>query len=176
MIRLKDIFARRLEDALKTSSKRLEGVLKTSWKCLEDVFARRLEGVLKTSCRCLGKRSWRRLEDISKTSWRRLEDVWPRRIYWSWPKRLENVLKTSSEDLRLRWAYSSWSRRLEDVFKAPSEDEDEDVFIKMNVCWVNTYEKRDDCKCLFKRNSTVENTRSLQVKKWWYNSNASVKS
>ena len=55
----------------------------------------------------------------------------------------ENVLKTSSEDVRLRRAYSSWSRRLEDVFKISSEDEDErrlqDVFIKTNVCWAVTH-------------------------------------
>ena len=99
-------------------------VFKTSWRCLQDVFARRLEDVLKTSWRCL--------EDVLKTSWRRLEDVWTRRIYWSWPRRLEDVLKTSSEDIRLRWTYSSWSRRLEDVFKTSFEDEDErrlqDVF------------------------------------------------
>ena len=59
---------------------------------------------------------------ILKTSWRRLEDVWPGRIYWSWPGRLEDVLKTSSEEVRLRRAYSSWSRRLEDVLKTSSED------------------------------------------------------
>ena len=56
--------------------------------------------------------SWRR---FCKTSWRRLEDVWPRRIYWSWSRRLEDVLKTSSED--------EDQRRLQDVF------------IKTNVCW-----------------------------------------
>ena len=97
--RLEDVFKtswRRLANALKTSWRRLEDiwprriywswprrlqdVLKTSWRCLEDVFAKRLEDVLKTSWRCLGK-----------TSWKRLEDVWPRRIYWSWPRRLEDV-------------------------------------------------------------------------------------
>ena len=66
---LEDVFARRLEDVLKTfwrhlgmlSWRRLENVLKTSWRCLEDVFARRLEDVLKMSWRHLGKTSWRRL-------------------------------------------------------------------------------------------------------------------
>ena len=58
----------------------LEDVLKTFSKCLEDVFARSLEDVLKTS--------WRH---VSKTSWRCLEDVWPRRTYWFWSWRLENV-------------------------------------------------------------------------------------
>ena len=101
---------------------------KTSWRCLEDVLKtswKRLEGVLKMSWRRFWKRCWRRLEDVLKTSWRRLEDIWPRRIYWSWPRRLEDVLKTSSEDVRLRRTYSSWSRRLlktktKDVFKTSS--------------------------------------------------------
>ena len=69
--------------------------------------------------------SWRRLEDVLKTSWRRLEDVWPRRIYWSSSRLLEDVLKTSSEDVWVRWIYSSWWRRLlktktKDVFKTSS--------------------------------------------------------
>ena len=54
---------------MKTSSKRLENVLRTPWRSLEDVFARRLEDVLA----------------------RRLEDIWPRWIYWSWIRRLEDV-------------------------------------------------------------------------------------
>ena len=71
------------------------------------------------------KKSRRRLQDVLETSWRRLEDVWPRRIYWSWPRHLEVVLKTSSEDVRLRRTYSSLSRRLlktkrKDVFKTSS--------------------------------------------------------
>ena len=115
-------------------------VFKTSWRCLQDVFARRLEDVLKTSWRRFGKRSWRCLEnvlktlwqDVLKTSWRRLEEVWTRRIYWSWPRRLEDVFKTSSEDEWLIRIYSSSSRRLEDVLKTSFEDEDErrlrDVF------------------------------------------------
>ena len=39
---------RRLEDVLKTSSRRLQNVLKTSSKRLEDVFARRLEDAIKS--------------------------------------------------------------------------------------------------------------------------------
>ena len=94
---------------------------KTSWRCLD---------VLKTF-----------LQDVLKTSWRRLEDVdvWPGRIYWSWSRRLQDVLKTFSEDAWVRRIYSPWSRRLEDVLKASSEDEDkrrlQDVFIKTNVSW-----------------------------------------
>ena len=107
----------RLENFLKIS---LQDVLKTSSKPLEGVF----QDVLKAFWRRLGKMSWRRPDDVLKTPWRRLEDVWPRRIYWSWPRRLE--------DVRLRRTYSSWSRRLEGVFKASSEDEDkrrlQDVF------------------------------------------------
>ena len=75
MVRLENVLKISLQDVLKMSWRRLEEVLKTFW--------RRLEDVLKTS--------WRRLEDVLKTSWRRLEDIWPRRIYWSWPRRLEDV-------------------------------------------------------------------------------------
>ena len=116
MIRFENVLKRSLQDVLKTSWRRLQNVLNKSWRCLEDVL---------------------------KTSWRRLEDVWPRRIYWSWPKRLQDVLKTSwrrlenvlktswrrmtktsilvliktsSEDVWVRRIYSSWWRRLQDVF------------------------------------------------------------
>ena len=95
-------------------------VFKTSWRCLQDVFARRLEDVL--------KRSWKRLEDVLKTSWKRLEDVWTRRIYWSWPRRLKDVLKTSFEDVWLIRIYSSSSGRLEDVFWRQDERSLQDVF------------------------------------------------
>ena len=109
-------------------------VFKTSWACLQDVFARRLEDVLKMS--------WRRLENVlktsltrySQTSWRHLEDECTRRIYCSWRRRLEDVLKTSSEDVWLIRIYSSSSRHLEDILKTSFEDEDErrlpDVFKK----------------------------------------------
>ena len=44
----------------------------------------------------------------------------------------KDALKTSSEDVWVRWIYSSGSRRLEDVLKMSSEKEDErrlqDVF------------------------------------------------
>ena len=47
-------------------------------------------------------------------------------------KHLEDVLKTTSEDVWVRRIYSYWSRHLEDVFKTSSEDEDQrrlqDVF------------------------------------------------
>ena len=95
-----------LENVLKIS---LQEVLKMSWRHLEDVF-KRLEEVLKTFWRSLEdvfKTSWRCLEDVLKTSWRRLEDIWPRQIHWSWPRRLEDVFKTSFEDVRLRRTYSS---------------------------------------------------------------------
>ena len=138
MIRLEDIlkmswrrFSRRLEDVLKTSSKRLEDVLKMSWRPFCKTSWRRLGNVLKTS--------WRRLENVLKTSWRRLEDVWPRRIYWSWPSCLEDVLKTPSEDIRLRRTNSSWSRRLQDAIwrqrRKTSSRRFQDVFSKTNVCW-----------------------------------------
>ena len=62
------------------SWRRLQNVLKTSWGRHEEVLKTSLQDVLKTSWRCLGKASWRRLEDI-----------WPRWIYWSWIRRLEDV-------------------------------------------------------------------------------------
>ena len=65
------------------------------WKRFEDIFARRLEDALKI----YGQGEYISLD--------------------------QDVLKTSSEDVRLRRIYSSWSRRLEDVFKTSSEDEDE---------------------------------------------------
>ena len=96
----------RLENVLKIS---LQDVLKTSWRYLEDAFGRRLE-------------------DVLKTSWRRLEDVRPRWIYWSWPRRLEDVF----------WRRKAKANILV-LIKTSSEDEDErrfqDVFIKTNVCW-----------------------------------------
>ena len=98
MIRLENVLKISFQDVLKTSSKRLEEVLKMSW---------------------------RRLENILKMSWRRLEDIWSRRIYWSWPRRLEDVLNKSCEDVWLRQICSSRSRSLEDVLKTSSEDEDE---------------------------------------------------
>ena len=63
---------------------------------------------------------WRRLQNVLRTSWRCPEDVFKRR--------LENVLKTSSEDVWLRWTYSYWLRRLEDVLKTLYEGETKDVF------------------------------------------------
>ena len=51
----------------------------------------RLENVLKISLQDVLKTSSKRLEDALKKSWRRFEDIWPRLIYWSWLKRLEDV-------------------------------------------------------------------------------------
>ena len=131
----------RLEDVLKMSwrrfSRRLKDVLKTSWRRLGKTSWKRLQKVLKMSWRRFCKTFWKRLEDVLarrfedalKTSWkrqgRRLEDVWPRRIYWSWPRVFEDALETSSEDVRWRRTYSSSSRRLlktktKDVFKTSS--------------------------------------------------------
>ena len=121
MIRLEDIlkmpwrrFSRRLEDVLKTSSKRLEDVLKMSWRRFCKTFWKRLEDVLA-----------RRLEDILKTSWKRLEDVLKTYSQDEYIDLDQGVLKTSSQDVRLKRTYSSWSRRFEDVLKTSSEDEDE---------------------------------------------------
>ena len=78
---LGDIFARSLEDVLKTSKKYLSNVLKMSWRRLEDVFKTFLQDVLKTS--------WRDFKDVLKTSWKRMtrtsilvliQDVFWRRV------------------------------------------------------------------------------------------------
>ena len=64
--RLEGIFARRLEDVLKTSWRRLENVLKTSWR-----------GMVNTNILVLIKTS--------------TEGEWLRRIYSSWWRRLQDV-------------------------------------------------------------------------------------
>ena len=121
--RLEDIFAKGLEDALKTF---LQDFLKMSWRRLENVFWRRLGDALKTLPEDVLKTSRMTKANIlvlTKTSWRRLQDVfwraWLRRIYLSSSRSLEEVLKTSSED----------------------EDERhlQDVFIKINVYWDKFY-------------------------------------
>ena len=88
---------------------RLENVLKTSWRWLEDVF----QDVLKMSWRSFCKKSWRRLENVLKT--------YGQNGYIALD---QDVLKTSSEDVKLRRTYSSWRRLLKtktkDVFKTSS--------------------------------------------------------
>ena len=76
----------------------------------------RLENVLKISLRDVLKTSWRRftklledvLKDVLKTFRRHDQDKY---ICLD-----QDVLKTSSEDVRLKRTYSSWSRRLQDLF------------------------------------------------------------
>ena len=62
------------------------------------------------------------LKAFLKIYWRRLEDV------WQYIRLEKDVLKASSEDAWLRRIYLSWSRRLEDVLKMYSEDEHERYF------------------------------------------------
>ena len=125
----------RLQNVLKMSSRR---ICETSWRRFEDVLARRLEDVLKTSWKRLEdvlKTSWKRLEDVLKTSWRRLKDIWPRQIYWSWPRRLEDVFwrRMINKNIFV-FIKTSWRRLLKmktkDVLRSL-----QDVFIKTNVCW-----------------------------------------
>ena len=114
---------------------------------LENVLKISFQDFLKMSSKRFCKTSWKRLEDALKTSWRRLEDVWPRRINWSWPRRLEDILKTSSEDVWIRRICSSWSRRLlktktKDVFKTSSRR------LHQDECLLgNSYQQA--CKVLF---------------------------
>ena len=86
---------------------------KASWRRFENVLARHLEDVLKTFLLDVFKTSSRCIENLLKTFWRRHEHVWARRIYLSWSRRHEDVLKTSSEDVWVSWMYSSGSRRLQ---------------------------------------------------------------
>ena len=111
MVLLENVLKISLQDVLKMSWRRLENVLKTSWRRLEEIlkmFWRRLEDVLKTSWRSFGETSWRYLEDVF---WRRKAraNIFRANI---WSRRLEDVLKTSSEDKD--------KRHLQDVFKTSS--------------------------------------------------------
>ena len=121
----------RLENVLKIS---LQDVLKMSWRHLEDVF--------KTSRRPFEdalKRSWRYLEEVLKTSWRRLEDIWPSQIYWSWPRRFEDVFWRRKAKANIFVLIKTSWRRLEDVLwrrrRKTSSRCLQDVFNKTNVCW-----------------------------------------
>ena len=82
----------------KTSWRCLENVLKTSWQDFLKTPWRRLENVLKISWRCMAKTN---MLVLTKTSWRLLmtssKGVW--RLYSSWWRRLEDVLKKCSEDV-----------------------------------------------------------------------------
>ena len=94
------------------------------------------------------KTSWRRLEEVLKTSWQHVlkmswrcrENVLKTYDQDSTVSLDQDVLKTSSEDVSVRWIYSSWSRRLEDFFwrrrRKTSSRRLSDVFITTNVCWV----------------------------------------
>ena len=99
---------------------------KTSWRCLEDISTtswRRLENVLETF-----------MQDVLKTSWKRLEDILKTYGQDEYIGLDQDVVKTSSENVRLRRPYSSWSRRLKDVMKTFSKDENirclQDIVIK----------------------------------------------
>ena len=89
---------------------------------LDDTSWRRLEDGLKTF-----------LQDVLKTPWKRLEEVLKTYSQDEYIGLDQDVLKTCSEDVRLRSTYSSWSRCLKDVF------------IKTNVCWEKT-----SCKQMLK--------------------------
>ena len=121
-VSLQDVLKMPWRRFCKTSRRRFEDVWKMSW--------RRLEYVFKTPWRRLAKTSSRRFEDIFKTSWRRLEDVWPRRIYWPWARRLEDVF---------------WRRRtkvnifvlIKTPWRSILKTKAKDVFIKTNAWWDN---------------------------------------
>ena len=121
----------------------IEDAFKMFWRSLEDVLKKFLQGilehVLKTSWRYLGNMAWRCLADVLKTSWKLpehafaalYEDIWPRRIYWSWSRLLEDVLKTYDS--------GKYIRLDQDILKTSSDEEDErflqDTFVKTSICW-----------------------------------------
>ena len=107
------MFARLLEDVLKTSWRRLQNVLKR----LQNVLKTFLQAVLRTFWRRLQdvlKISWRRLQDVFKTSWRRLgktswgrlEDVRPRRMYWSWSRSFHVFWRRKGKTSSSRWMFA----------------------------------------------------------------------
>ena len=85
---------------------RLEQVLKSSLQDVLKTSSKRLEDVLKTF-----------LRDVLKTSWRRMIKT-----------NILVLIKTSSEDVCIRWIYSSWSRRLETSPEDKDERRLQDVF------------------------------------------------
>ena len=120
MVRLENVLKISLQDILKVSWRHLEDVFRTSWRRLEDVLKtpwRGLEDVLKTS--------WRRLENVLKKSWKRLEDVLKTYGQDEYIGLDQDILKTSSEEVRLRRTYSSWRGLLKtktrDAFKTSSK-------------------------------------------------------
>ena len=84
-------------------------VFKTSWRCLQVVFARRLQDVFKTSSRCVSKTSSsRRLQEVFKktscnyvlkSSWRRLQNVLEDKNMLPW-RHLQDIFEASSVRLR----------------------------------------------------------------------------
>ena len=114
MIHPENVLKISLQDVLKASWKRLEDVLKISWRRFCTTFWRRLEDVLKTPWRCLQNVLKTFLQDVSKT--------------YSQDEYIgldQDILKTSSEDVRLRQTYSPWWRRLlktktKNIFKTSS--------------------------------------------------------
>ena len=105
MISLENSLEISLQDVFKMSWRSLEDVLKMSWRRFWKTSGRRFEDALTMP--------WRRLENLLETSWRRLEDVL--RTYGQddyWPRRLEDVLKRSFEDVMLRRINLFWSRCL----------------------------------------------------------------
>ena len=121
--RFEDIFARRLEDVLKMSSKLLEDVLNMSWRR----FSRCLEDVLKTSWRHLQNILKKFLQDVLKTSWKCLEDV----LKTSW----RGMAKTNI----LVLTKTSW-RCLEDVFWR--NEAKANIFVLMKMFWRKTFSRR----------------------------------
>ena len=106
------IFRRRLQDALKTSSRRLS---QDQYIRLGHMSSRRLQDVFKTFSRHFQDFLQNCLQDIFKTSSRRLQDIFKTSL-----RRLQNVLRSFQDVFKTssRRLAKTPSRHLQDVFKA----------------------------------------------------------
>ena len=143
---------------------RLENLLKMSSKCLEDVLAWRLEDVLKMFWRRLGKTSWRRLKDVLKTSWRRLEDIWPRQLYRSWSRCLQDIFWRRMSKANIFVLMKTSSRRLHQdkcllgIFRNSTGQENNALFsnIVLDISHLNRRLIRPKVYCGFSKMTTLQ--------------------
>ena len=143
---------------------RLENLLKMSSKCLEDVLAWRLEDVLKMFWRRLGKTSWRRLKDVLKTSWRRLEDIWPRQLYRSWSRCLQDIFWRRMSKANIFVLMKMSSRRLHQdkcllgIFRNSTGQENNALFsnIVLDISHLNRRLIRPKVYCGFSKTTTLQ--------------------
>ena len=123
-------------------------VLKTSWRYLWKTSWRCLEDILKT----FFMTSWRRFEDVLKTCWQDVLKTYGQDEYIGVD---QDVLKTSSEDVRLRRTYSSSSTRL---LKTKTKDKSlhqDECLLGKTLFWMSfcTWQHNKNITCFIKPNS-----------------------